>query len=1056
MISMRRALPLLVAAILVAPLAAQQVRPQKSFKVLTEQDLATAKPGRDPNQPIDEEYTRKIKEYTTETFFLSPVIDYLPASKTVPTPKATLGDIAGAPGKLPYTKEVNDYMRLLAKSTPRVKVYTIGMSEEGREMIAVAVGSEALMAKLDQNKADLAKLADPRTIGMDDGLADDIAQRAAPIYYITGTIHSTEAGAPTALMELAYRLAVDDSPYIRNIREHIITLITPVVETDGRDRVVDAYEWRKKHPKETPMSPIYWGHYVAHDNNRDAMGLTLKLSQNVLNTYLGWKAQVLHDLHESGSFLYDNTIGNGPYNAWLDPILTNEWHLIGWNNVNEMTRMGMPGVYAWGTFDTWSPGYLMFMAATHNGISRLYETFGNGGSADTEERTLSPAETSRTWFRQNPPIGRVRWSLRNNNNYEQTGIIVSLNYIANNRVYFLRNFYDKSKRSILKARVEGPAAYVFPADDPRPGTQAELLRVLQKQAVEISRAPAAFTVTLPAKPAATGGRGDRPSASLGAGGGGAAGGGAPDATPPVPPPPAPPVTREFPAGSYVVRMDQPYSRIADALLDYQYWAPNDAQTRPYDDTGWTFPEGFNVQAVRVVDQKILDVPMEAVKGDVKAPSGASGTGTMFAINHNADNALITLRYKLKNADIQVAEEPFDSGGTKFSRGTFVVKGVGQAYLDKVVKELGLKAQALSAAPPVKLHPARAARVAILHQWTNTQTEGWWRQAFDTYAIPYDYIDPRTIRETANLRAKYDVIIFGPGGGQGSVEGTPLWQTPIPYQNSAETPNIGTWAETEDTRVGMGLEGLLHLRAFIDAGGVFVGSNSSADFAISNNFTYGVATNRPGTSTRVVGSLLRTKVVDDTSPLVYGVPDNLAMYSDSGDSFVVSANVGGGGRGGAGGGGGGGGGGRGGGPGGGRPTGRGTPDDPDVVQGRPADEGTNLTPIVPQAPAQPWQYAMPTEEALKRMPANIIPPPFRPRVAVRFDAQNSLLVSGLLDGGADIAQRPVVVDVPVGKGHVVLFANNPIYRGETLGSYFMVFNTILNFDNLDAGRKLDPR
>ena len=326
------------------PVAAQQARSQKPSRALTKEDLANAKPGRDPHQPIDEVYTRKIKEHTTETFFLSPLVDYLPASKTVPTPAAVLGDIAGAPGKLPYSKEVYDYMRLLAKSTPRVKVYTIGTTEEGREMIAVAVASEALMARLDANTADLAKLADPRTLKMNDEAADEIARRAAPVYYITGTIHSTEAGAPTALMELAYRLAVDDSAYIRNIREHVITLITPVVEPDGRDRVVDVYEWRKKNPKSTPMSPVYWGHYVAHDNNRDAMALTLKLSQNVLNTYLGWKAQVLHDLHESGSFLYDNTIGNGPYNAWLDPILTNEWHLIGWNNVNEMTRMGMPGV----------------------------------------------------------------------------------------------------------------------------------------------------------------------------------------------------------------------------------------------------------------------------------------------------------------------------------------------------------------------------------------------------------------------------------------------------------------------------------------------------------------------------------------------------------------------------------------------------------------------------------------------------------------------------------------------------------------------------------------
>ena len=1048
--SVRRLVPTLLAcAVLLTPVAAEQSRAQRAGQAQTKEDLVNARPGRDPNQPIDEEYTRKIKEHTTETFFLSPLVDYLPASKTVPTPKAVLGDIAGAAGKLPYTKEIYAYMRLLAKATPRVKVYSIGTSEEGREMIAVAVASEALMAKLDENKADLAKLADPRTIKMDDELADRIARRAAPVYYITGTIHSTEAGAPTALMELAYRLAVDDSAYVRNIREHVITLITPVVEPDGRDRIVDIYEWRKKHPKETPMSPIYWGHYVAHDNNRDAMALTLKLSQNVLNTYLGWKAQVLHDLHESGSFLYDNTIGNGPYNAWLDPILTNEWHLIGWNNVNEMTRMGMPGVYAWGTFDTWSPGYLMFMAATHNGISRLYETFGNSGSADTEERTLTASETSRTWYRQNPPISRVRWSLRNNNNYEQTGLLISLNQIASNRVYFLRNFYEKSKRSILKAKVEGPAAYVFPASDPRPGAQAELLRVLQKQAVEISRATAAFTVTVPARPAATGrgGRGGR------GGGGATAETGEDTPAPQTPPKPVPPVTREFPAGSYIVRMDQPYSRIADALLDYQYWAPNDAQSRPYDDTGWTFPEGFAVQAVRVTDVNVLDVAMEPVKGEVLPPCGVSGEGSVFAINHNADNSLISLRYRLKDADIQIVEEPFEAGGSKFGRGSFVIGKVSRTDLDNATKELGLRARAIEAAPSVRMHPARAARVAILHGWATTQTEGWWRQAFDIYKIPYDYIDPQTIRDTVNLRAKYDVIVLGPGGNQGLVQGLPLWRNPIPYRHSTETPNIGTWAQTDDTRIGMGLQGLANLKQFIDTGGVFLASNSSAEFAI-NNFTYGVSVSRPGASSRVVGSLLRTRLVDDRSPLTYGIPDNLAMYSDSGESFSVSANVGGTGRGGGGGGGGAAGGGRGGGSG--RPTGRGTPDDPDVVQGRAAVEGSNLPPAAPPQQVQPWQYALPTEEQLRRNPATLIPPEFRPRVAVRFDAQNSLLVSGLLDGGGDIAQRPVVVDVPVGKGHVVLFANNPIWRGSTIGSYFLVFNALLNHDNLNAGRMLDPR
>src|SRR5262249_52703284 len=129
---------------------------------------------RDPKVAVDEEYTKKIKEYTTQPFFTSPLVDYLPASKTIPTPKAVLGDVAGAPGKLPYAEEVYQYMRMLEKASPRVKVYSIGKTEEGREMIAVAIASEALMARLQENTDRLAKLGDPRTIAMDDAQAEKL------------------------------------------------------------------------------------------------------------------------------------------------------------------------------------------------------------------------------------------------------------------------------------------------------------------------------------------------------------------------------------------------------------------------------------------------------------------------------------------------------------------------------------------------------------------------------------------------------------------------------------------------------------------------------------------------------------------------------------------------------------------------------------------------------------------------------------------------------------------------------------------------------------------
>ena len=1014
---------------LIAVLAALPVFCQPSANILL-------KPGHEANQPVDDEYTKKIREYTTEPFFNSPLTDYLPASKTVPTPKAVLGDIAGAPGILPYSSEVYRYMRMLEKTSPRVKVFSIGKTEEGREMIAVAVASEKLIASLEENRTRLAKLADPRTINLDDAEAEKLIAASTPIYYITGTIHSPETGAPTALMELAYRLAVDESSYIRAIRENVITLITPIVEVDGRDRMVDIYRWHLANPGKEWPPLVYWGHYVAHDNNRDAMGLTLQLTRNVLHTFTGWKAQVLHDLHESVPYLYDNTVGDGPYNAWIDPILADEWQMMGWNNVSEMTKFGMPGVFTHGTFDTWSPSYLMFIAAMHNGISRLYETFGNGG-ADTEERTLRPNEYSRTWYRQNPPLPKAKWSQRNNNNYEQTGVLTGLAYFANNNKLFLRNFYLKAKRSIEKPRSAGPAAYVFPADDPRLGAQADLLRMLQDQGCEISRASAAFTVMMPPvkKAAAKGGRGGSGGDSAAEGENAAEGG---EHKPKEKPKPEP---RTFPAGSYVLRMDQPYSRIADTLLDYQYWAPNDPQKAIYDDTGWTFGELGNVQVARVTDIKVLDAAMARVPGEVDAPGGVEGSGDVFLINHNADSALITLRYRFRDASFEEAEEPFEAGGHKFNRGSFIVRNVSSAELGKAATELGVQAYAASSAPNVKTHPARAARIAIMHTWYSTQPEGWWRVEFDRLKIPFDYISTQTAASVGDLRSKYDVIVFPPGvrNPQSVINGMPMYGNPLPWKVTSLTPNLGKTDETDDMRPGLGWTGLEHLQEFVRKGGLLITANDSANFSVAFGFTPGVSIST-AQRLKVTGSALRSKMVDAASPIVYGYKDNLAIFASNPPVFSLTNMVGGGG------------GGRGGANAANekeRATGRGTADDPDVPQGRSPAE-------IPEEPhAEAWEALPLTDEQL-RNPVNVIPPAMRPRVVLRYANANELLVSGLLDNGSELAQHSAVIDSPYGEGHVVLFSNNPFWRAETKGSYFLVFNAILNFDSLNAGRKLADR
>jgi hypothetical protein len=950
--------------------------------------------ARDPHQAVDQEYTKKILDYTTDPSFLSPLINYLPASTTVPTPEKVLGDVAGAPNMLPYAEDVYKYFRLLAASSPRVQVFTIGHTEEGREMIAAAIADESLLKGAKENGARLAQLSDPRTIGLDDAKAKPLIDASYPVYYITGTIHSTETGAPTALMEMAYRLAVDDSPYIKYIRSHMIVLITPVVEVDGRDRMVDIYKWHKANPGKDWPRLEYWGHYVAHDNNRDAMGMTLDLTNNVLNTYLGWHAQVLHDLHESVPFLYDNTVGDGPYNAWIDPVLAGEWEELGWNNVSQMQGLGMPGVFTHGDFDTWSPGYLMFLAGLHNGISRLYETFGNGG-ADTEKRILTPEEYSRTWYRQNPPLPVVTWSQRDNNNYEESALLTTLSYFSKNTHHFLENYYEKSKRSVLKPTVEGPAAYILPASEAELNRQVQLLEVLKKQHVEVSQLSEATIASVPAAK-----RGDKPS------------------------------DQSFPAGSFVVRLDQPYSRIADALLDRQYWAPDDPQKHPYDDTGWSFGELFNLKVVRIADPAILKAKMTAIDDPAGLSGKVAGAGSVVAVANTGQSTLLALLYKLKDAHVTVAEKEFDAEGKHFGAGSLLISDAPDAALAPALKDLSLDASRLATAPSVPTHPVVAPRVAFMHTWQGTQTEGWWRYEFDHAGVPYKYISTQTAVAEDDLRSKYDVIIFAPVGrasSQDILDGTPMYGNATPWQKTDLTPNL-VLDSTADTRPGLGLDGLEHLRKFVRQGGLLITCEDTAQFAIDNGLAPGVSV-APAGGARVVGSVLNTVFVSPDDPVAWGFGAAVPVMSANGMAFNVSNTMG---RGGAG-----------------RllmdpysqrPTGRGTVEDSDIVQGR--------MDVAPEAlvKQKPWEARPLNEEQLRNNPA-VIPAQLRPEVILRFSDAKSMLLSGLLDGASSIAEHAIVVDAHLGDGNVLLFANNPVYRGETIGSYPLVFNAILNFQHL---------
>jgi hypothetical protein len=939
------------------------------------------------NQKIDEEYTKKILEFTTDAHFLTKYVNYLPYAEGIPTPLDVLGHIAGAADVLSYSHEVYKYMRALADASPRVKVFPGGTSEEGREIILVVISDENTIQNLKKYKEINAKLADPRKISEEE--AKRLISEAKPIYWATGAMHSGETGSPEMLMELAYRIAVDESDFIRTIRENAIIMITPVLEVDGRDKYVDMAMAKRKDPNSNfPSRALYWGKYVAHDDNRDNLALSLELSKHIMRTFLEYHPQVMHDLHESGPHLYIST-GTGPYNAWLDPIVIDEWHQFAYQEVNDLTRQGVPGVWTHQFYDGWAPNYAFYAANGHNAIGRFYETQGAG---DGSTRVINNRD-DRAWYRPNPPLRRTLWSIRNNVNLQQSGLLVGMNNLAANKERFMENFYLKSKRSVAKARNEGPAAYIFPGDDPRPGQVARLLKLLQWQGVEVHKADKAFTIK----------------------------------------------KTEYPQGSYIIRMDQPYSRMADMMLDRQYFNTNDP--RPYDDVGWTLGPLYNVNTVRVDDIEVLSVPMSLMK-DITVQGGTEnlerGSTQAFLINHNADNPLATFVFKHRNLKMHAAAESFKVKEKSFNAGTFIIKtdensGDLKNVLDEAGKKFGFTAYAVASLPKVATLEIDVPRVALVHTWQSTQDEGWVRIALDELEIPYDYISIHDIRDNPRLRDKYDVILFGPGRGDAMsmVEGL-SGDKPIPWKKTKITPNIGRQASTDDMRGGLELEGVLHLRDFIKDGGLFMTLTGSSSLPIHFGLAQGISI-KTTENLWARGSVFKAEVVDKTSPIAYGYGSELGVYFSS--SPVFSA-------------------GRGfdrrffmmmGGVSQGRASGRGGPDDPDIVQGRPKDMG--------QKTIEEFQKSRgAAEEPQRRFGAQ----PSQAKTILRFAQKaDDLLISGGLANGEELAGAPAVVDCKLGEGHVVMFSINPMWRHETHGSFFLMFNAMMHYKNLDT-KKPTPK
>lgn len=945
--------------------------------------LAQAKQA--PAQKLDAEYTAKIKAATPDARILTELVDHLPASDKVPTPLKFLGYIPGEPGKLTYYKDIVRYLDAVDKASDRVTMFKIGVSDEGRDMFAIAIADEATIKNIDKYRKITEQLTDPRKLS--DEQAKQLIATGKPIYFATGSIHSPETGSPEMLMELAYRLAVEETPFIQTIRNNSIVVLNPASEVDGREKVVDNF--RAQQAGKPQPSMVYWGKYVQHDNNRDGIGVGLRLTQVMLKTFLDWHPTVFHDLHESVTLLYTST-GTGPYNTIVDPIQVNEWWLLAQTEVMEMTKRNVPGVWTYNYYDGWVPNYMFWIGVTHNSIGRFYETQSYGGA---QNRPMGAVNQSREWYRPNPTPNDITWGPRANVNMQQSAILIAMNNVAKNKETFLENYYLKNKHTIERGKTQAPYAYVIPAKQRRPVEAAELMNLIRREGAEVHTANAAFSIG----------------------------------------------NVQVAPGDYVVRLDQPYGGIVETLLGVQFYAPENP--RPYDDTGWAIPLVRNLKVSRIEDKAVLDKPMTLAAADFKIAGTITGTGKVLIVDHNTDNTLVTFRFQHKDVKMAAAEKEFEAGGHKFGPGAFVIANADRAALEPSIKELGLSAWAVDAAPNVPMHDLDVPRIGYVHTWTSTQDEGWVRLAFDNFKVPYTYFGAPKLRE-GNLRAKYDVIIF-PHAGQGGsalINSGVQAPEPRPYKKTELTPNVGTVDSTDDMRGSIGVEGLMELYKFVQDGGVLITEGATSTVFPEYNLTPGVNVETPE-GLYVRGSVLKAMLGDKASPVLYGYDQNaMAVYFNQ--APVMTAGGGGafGGRGGG---------------------GRGAAAAPGVPNMQPNAVRPNLTTLdgPPQAQAG-------AEGGRGGRGAGGgggfggrgggADATAAPRVLLSFPTNpNDLLLSGILVGGEALTGKAVAIDSPVGKGHVVMFANRPYWRWQTQGNFFLGFNAILNWNDLDAGRAV-PR
>ncbi len=663
------------------------------------------------------------------------------AQKNIPTPESSFGFPVGADHKLFTYEESIAYFRKLAAASKNIRLMEVGKTSFDRAWTIAVISSEDNLKNIAKYRAMNMKIAHPE--GLSEAEARKLAHDGKAFVDISGGLHASEIAGSQHTPQLAYELlASAKEPETKEIFDNVIFVLWPSINPDGQDIVVEnckANEAGQRVPMELYQK------YVGHDNNRDSYMLNVLESRVIQKTWREWEPDIIYVHHQTSP---------EPTRIWIPPfadpvgqrapaIPAREINTIGSYIAQELDAHNQPGAVAMlATYDAWYPGYIDYMPVYQNIPSWWTET--QGGNCATPKPARSPSSYGPEYKDLYPkalylsPWAGEAWTLRNAVDYMVTASRATLKYAARHREELLYNRFLSGRNTIQKYRTSGPFAYVVPRAQHDANAPVELLRRLAFMGVRVSELTGDATID----------------------------------------------GKSYPAGTWVIPMDQEYAELVRELLEVQVYPPF-ADDAPYDAAGWTLPfqMGVNVVEVKTALSDATRAALKAVQGKpvdvraapdvpfttnavaagiVAAPGTIAGTGEQIALDPAENNSFRFINRALA-----------EGATVRFGRGVvggaqrYLVTGVADAKADTWARELSVHAERVTGTAAL---PVVQKRIALYKAGPGNMDEGWTEWLLDTHEFKYTLITPADL-QAGNLNARFDAIVFGSqgvggGGGRG--------------------------------------------------------------------------------------------------------------------------------------------------------------------------------------------------------------------------------------------------------------------------------------------------